>query len=804
MDRSIKKAINQVYPLLILEDLFSHRTRFVLYRIFLISTLVLFVASLFVTSEFEHIVKGFFALSLLLFLIVQMLEAYFYSIYEKTESENSSTPFEISKIMYYSIDNDLVKGFIFSEAGDEIVKRLGFTEEEIRDFIQSKNTFEYDSEDIFKNGLDDYSIYTKFLYDSDEDFRVFLTKKNIQYVDFFETFKWVINKSENKIQKEQWWSKENLSHIEGIGKNWSYGETYTLQKYGTDITEVGTSHIESYEAMHSVYVDKLESLLSRARGANGIVVSDDEATRMDVVTMLARRIRNNKVSGMLQKKRVFVLNPNLLIENTNSKVSFERELSNVLAESIHALNVILVFPYFSSFLKSAESIGSDAISIIRPYLASSVLNIVGLDSKETLRANLANNSSIMENFEVINVNSDDLNGIMNMLKNYSAQIEAQTGMFFTYPSLKTIAEGTKRYFDSYAMADKAKDLLYESIPFTASKGRRVILKQDILGLIESKTGVPTDVPKAEEKEKLMNLEEILHKRIVGQDEAIKAISGSLKRSRAGVRNPDRPMGSFLFLGPTGVGKTETTKALADIFFGSEEKISRLDMSEYKNSDALSKLIGYFGNEDQGVLVSKVKETPYGVMLLDEFEKTNNDVMNLFLQILDEGEFSDSKGRKINVKNNIIIATTNAGSELLWNYFKEGENPSDHKEEIIDAIIQAGIFKPELLNRFDGIILFHPLNEEHLRKIAELMIKKLQKRMNEKGLVINIDDNLINFLVKKGADPKFGARPMNRAIQDEIEQMIAEKIISGDVPPGSVLSFAEGVDSMLQIQVNEAR
>lgn len=804
MDKSIKKAINSVYSLLILEDLVSHRSRAILTKLFLSSSLVLFVASLFVTKEFEHIIKGFFALSLLFFLGLEALEAYFYSNYEKTESEYSDAPFEISKIMYYSIDNDLVKGFIFSEAGDEIMKRLGFSEQEIRDFIQNKSTTEYSSEDIFKNGLNDYSLYTKFLYDSDEDFRVLLTQKNIQYVDFFETFKWVIQKSENKIERERWWSKENLSKIEGIGKNWSYGETYTLQKYGIDITEVGSSHIESYEAMHSVYVDKLESLLSRARGANGIVVSDDEATRMDVVTMLARRIRNNKVSNVLQKKRVFVLNPNLLIENAGDKVSFERELSNVLLESIHALNVILVFPYFSSFLKSAESIGSDAISIIRPFLVSPVLNIIGLDSKETLRANLSNNSSVMENFEVINMSSDDLSGVMNMLKNYSEQIESQTGMFFTYPSIKTIAEGTKRYFDAYAVADKAKDLLYEAIPLTASKGRRVILKQDILELIESKTGVPTDTPKAEEREVLLNLEEILHKRIVGQDEAIRAISGSLKRSRAGIRNPDRPMGSFLFLGPTGVGKTETTKALADIFFGSEEKISRLDMSEYKNSDALSKLIGYFGNEDQGVLVAKVKDNPYGVMLLDEFEKTNNDVLNLFLQILDEGEFSDSKGRKINVKNNIIIATSNAGSELLWNYFKEGKNPSDHKDEVIDSIIQAGIFKPELLNRFDGIILFHPLNEDHLRKIAELMVKKLQKRMNEKGLVINIDDNLINFLVKKGADPKFGARPMNRAIQDDIEQIIAEKIIAGEVSPGSRLSFAEGSDSVLQIQVNEAR
>jgi ATP-dependent Clp protease ATP-binding subunit ClpA len=297
--------------------------------------------------------------------------------------------------------------------------------------------------------------------------------------------------------------------------------------------------------------------------------------------------------------------------------------------------------------------------------------------------------------------------------------------------------------------------------------------------------------KAEEREKLLDLENILKARIVGQDEAVKTVSSAVRRARSGITNPDRPLGSFLFLGPTGVGKTETTKVLADVFFGESARILRLDMSEYSGADSVEKLIGSFGSGKEGVLSSLLRERQYGVLLLDEFEKTTPDVMNLFLQILDEGFFSDSSGRKVSARNLIIIATSNAGSDRIWSAMQAGKDLSREKDAIVDDIVKSGVFKPELLNRFDGVVLFHPLTPAHLKRIAGLMLQKLHDRLAMQGINLAIDENLIDYVVGFGTDPKFGARPMNRAIQDKVEEAVARKILADSIPKGQEIRLNQG-------------
>ncbi|HVS79465.1 MAG TPA: AAA family ATPase, partial [Candidatus Paceibacterota bacterium] len=285
-------------------------------------------------------------------------------------------------------------------------------------------------------------------------------------------------------------------------------------------------------------------------------------------------------------------------------------------------------------------------------------------------------------------------------------------------------------------------------------------------------------------------EEILRQRIVGQELAITAISDAMRRARAGVSNPNRPMGSFLFIGPTGVGKTETTKALAEVFFGDENKITRFDMSEYSADDALTRLIGSFDTGKPGTFTTALRENPYGVLLLDEFEKANKEVHNLFLQVLDEGVFSDMTGKKVNARNLIIIATSNAGSDLIWTLSQNGKDLAQAKGEVIDDIITKGIFKPELMNRFDGVILFHALGNDDLRSVARIQLERLKKRLEERKLDLEINDALVEFLVKQGSDPKFGARPLNRAIQETVEAIIAKKLIDGSAKPGAKISLTE--------------
>jgi ATP-dependent Clp protease ATP-binding subunit ClpA len=403
-----------------------------------------------------------------------------------------------------------------------------------------------------------------------------------------------------------------------------------------------------------------------------------------------------------------------------------------------------------------------------------------------------------------------------------------------------------------------------------NKKENIITKNMVEKIISQKTNVPTGQIDEKEKEKILNIEDNLHKYIVGQDEAVSAISNTIKRLRAEVNTTNRPIGSFLFLGPTGVGKTETVKTLNKVFFGENGNIIRLDMSEYHGEEGLEKLIGsfktntdghlvnklrenqygillldefekigsflflgptgvgktetvktlnkvffgengniirldmseYHGEEGlekligsfktntDGHLVNKLRENQYGILLLDEFEKASSDVLNLFLQILDEGIFSDMNGKKVNARNMIIVATSNAGSELIWQISQKGEDLNSNKDKIISSIVENNIFKPELVNRFDSVILFHSLTKEHLKEISKIAIEKLKIDMRAKGFDINFTEDVLDFLVEKGSDPKFGARPLRRAIQDVIEKSIAEKIIEGEIKAGDTFTFSK--------------
>ena len=334
------------------------------------------------------------------------------------------------------------------------------------------------------------------------------------------------------------------------------------------------------------------------------------------------------------------------------------------------------------------------------------------------------------------------------------------------------------------------DLLNEIAPWAKRKGYKIIGKDEVMEYVEIKTNIPTGGKlSSKEKDKLLNLESEIGKRVIGQKDAILAVSNALKRAKTGTRNPNKPIGSFLFLGPTGVGKTETAKALAFTFFGSETNMMRLDMSEYQTDDAMEKLIGSFASGKPGVFSSMIREKQYGVVLLDEFEKTNKDVLNLFLQILDEGMFSDMSGEKINTRNIIFIATSNAGADKIFAMVEAGKNPKDAQEEIIADIVSKGLFKPELINRFDATIIYKPLENSDLQQIAKIMLDKLADRMKEKGLTLQISDTFIDFVVKNGSNKAFGARPMNRFIQDNVEGNIANLILKDEAVSGKTISFS---------------
>jgi ATP-dependent Clp protease ATP-binding subunit ClpC len=797
------QALNEYYPALFLENLWPRARGLhvlqivrVFWIVLLVTTGLVYMLAQTSMEELELFVPKLFGGFLLVFsvwMVMGAVHAFYNAYYFKTqtakESKRPRMSFEVARIVYQTSEKDILAGFLESYEGFEIMRRAGITKEDVAAFLTKRTIFiDGDKMSLPEEGYVSAADLAGAILDTDQAFTQFIFSKGIQKKDFLALTEWVFEKEIARRAKQRWWSKEALGRIPGLGKNWSYGQTYTVEKFAREIPVIDGNEYEVHDVYGSKELKSLEAVLVKNREANALIVGNDKEGNTHIIARLARMIDDGTAMLELQHRRLIMLNTEILSASAKSKPDFETLMLTVLTEAHNAGNVILIFDDFPSLVSSAESLGADLPAILDPYLSSQSLQIVGLSDVDRFHAKIERNAALMERFEHILVQDVDASNTIRVLENEVAKLEAQTGLLFTYPALVAIEDSAERYFPDAIMPDQAIDLLFELTPKLVSRGKTIVLKTDVLDLVKAKTGIPMGEVTQDEREKLLGLENLLHKRVIGQDEAVDAISSAVRRARSGINNPNRPMASFLFLGPTGVGKTETTKALAEVFFGKTAEILRLDMSEYSTPDALAKLIGSFANGRSGVLATILREHPYGVLLLDEFEKTTPEVMNLFLQILDEGFFSDMEGKRINARNLLIIATSNAGSELIWESVKHGESLDHAKDMIIDSIISAHIMKPELLNRFDGVIIFHPLGPEHLEKIARLQLEKLKTRLAERGLNLAITDDLVSYLMHYGMDPKFGARPMNRAIQDKIEQIIAEKMIRGDISPGAEIAL----------------
>ncbi|MCD6402415.1 ATP-dependent Clp protease ATP-binding subunit, partial [bacterium] len=343
-----------------------------------------------------------------------------------------------------------------------------------------------------------------------------------------------------------------------------------------------------------------------------------------------------------------------------------------------------------------------------------------------------------------------------------------------------------RYLPAIPFPEKALDLLDEITTYAFQKRKRIVLPEDVAKVVSEKVEIPVGEIEAKEREVLLNLENLIHQRIINQAEAVKEVATALRRARAQVKTRKGPMGSFLFLGPTGVGKTETSKALSEIYFGSEEKMIRLDMSEFQAIEDIPRLIG--SEKEGGLLTTQIRENPFSLILLDEIEKAHPNILNLFLQVLDEGHITDGMGRKVDFKNSIIIATSNAGYKVILEAIKEKIEWNQVKQKLLDYLFQEGIFRPEFINRFDAFVIFKPLSHQDLLDICQLMLQKLEKNLREKDIEFIITEPLKEKIVELSYKPEFGAREMQRVIQDKIENVLAEALLSGKLRRGSRLEI----------------
>jgi len=372
--------------------------------------------------------------------------------------------------------------------------------------------------------------------------------------------------------------------------------------------------------------------------------------------------------------------------------------------------------------------------------------------------------------------------VQKMLQQEIPELEAKYKVYISYQALRDLIKLSARFITNVPFPKKAQELLEEIFVKTASQRKKWIMPEDVAYLITQKTEIPVGKLEKEEKQTLLNLEELIHKRIINQDEAVNEVASALRRARARITERKKPMGSFLFLGPTGVGKTETAKALAEIYFGSEDRMIRLDMSEFQNVKDIPRLIG--GPDSEGLLTTPVRENPFSLILLDEIEKAHLNILNLFLQVLDEGHITDGLGRKVDFKNTIIIATSNAGYKIILQALKKGNELAKIKTPLLDYLFQEGIFRPELVNRFDAVVLFKPLSRENLLDIAQLMLNKIKKGLEEKNIEFVITDKLKEKIVELGYNITFGARNMKRVIQDKVEDAIAQALLKDELPPGT--------------------
>lgn len=601
-----------------------------------------------------------------------------------------------------------------------------------------------------------------------------------------ENLTWWLEDLEGEInERRRFWEWKNLVKRGSLAKEWGAGFTVNLDKFSIDWSE--TVKREGFPKIigHEKEIGIMERILSRTEINNVLIVGEPGSGRKSMVYALAERSVMGESLPDVNYKRVIKLNLSQMLAKTESVEEAESTLDIIFREAIFAGNVILVIDEFHDFVGRITRPGVIDISgILSSYLDLPQFQIVAITTFEGLHKNIEQNPSILSLFEKVEVGEIAPRETLMLLQKLALQLETKYKIFTSYPALRDIINHCDKYLPATPFPEKATDLLDEVMVYVAQAKEKIILPKHIAYIVSEKTQIPVGEIGMKEREILLNMEKLLHKRIINQEEAVKEVSAALRRARTEISIRKGPMGSFLFLGPTGVGKTETSKALAEIYFFSEERMIRLDMSEFQNVTDIPRLIG--SSTQEGLLTTQVREDPFSLVLLDEIEKAHPNILNLFLQVLDEGHLTDGLGRKIDFKNTIIIATSNAAYQVILKALKENERMSEIKEKLLDFLFARGIFRPEFLNRFDAMVIFKSLTKENLFDIAELMLQKLKNNLSQKDIKFIITPQLKERIVELGYNPKFGAREMKRVIQDKIGNVLAQGLLSEELKRGNTV------------------
>lgn len=585
------------------------------------------------------------------------------------------------------------------------------------------------------------------------------------------------------------WTEENLARLGSIGKDWASGYTVTLDRFSVDWRDVVSRWRYREIIGHEKEIEAVEMILGRSGTTNVLIIGDKGTGRKSIIQALAQKCYLGTTLPELDHKRVVELDMVSLLSQIQDFEELEKTLDQIFQEALAAGNVILVVEDLHNFVGDTQQKPGavDISGILSKYLPMQNFMFIGITDYVGLHQKIEDNPSFLSLFRKVEVSEvSELETIM-ILQNLSLELEQKNKILVSYPAIREVVNLTSRYVPSVPFPKKAIDILDESIVYLRTLKENILLPHHVAKIISDKTEIPVGKMEFKEKEVLLNLENLIHQKIINQEEAVKEISIAMRRARAGVSSTKRPMGTFLFMGPTGVGKTETSKALAQIYFGSEEKIIRIDMSEFQSISDIPRLIGTTSPvEMQGLFTTPVRENPFSLILLDEIEKAHRNILNLFLQVFDEGHITDGQGRKIIFTNTIIICTSNAGAENIFESVKSGKELN--KDKLLSFLFKENIFKPEFINRFDAAVIFKPLTKENLLDIAELMLNKLNKNLKEKEIEFNVTEPLKLKIVDLSYKPEFGAREMRRVVQNNVENAVAEALLSDKIKKGDKIEI----------------
>lgn len=636
--------------------------------------------------------------------------------------------------------------------------------------------------------------------------------------------------------------------------------TPVLDNFGKDVTEMAAKGKIDPIIGRDVEIERVVQILSRRNKNNPILIGEPGVGKTAIVNGLALKIIQKKCPRILFGKRVVSLDMALLVAGTKYRGQFEERLKSIMDELEKTTDVIIFIDEIHTMMGAGNASGSlDASNILKPALARGEIQCIGATTLDEFRENIEKDGAMTRRFQQVVINPPSLEETLTILKNIKDKYEDHHKVIYTVEAIEACVKLADRYITNREQPDKSIDIMdevgsrvqvtmkppksilrlekliseidkkklavikaqkYEEAAKLRDEDRRLsetleketikwteqlntkrkeITEEDVAKVVAMVTGIPVTKVTKDDLVKLKNMANTLMSKVIGQDDAIQQISKAIRRNRMGIKKGTKPIGSFIFLGPTGVGKTYLAKKIAEEMFGSEDALVRIDMSEYMEKHAISRLVGappgYVGHEEGGQLTEKIRRKPYSVVLMDEVEKAHPDIFNVLLQVLDEGHLTDSLGRKVDFKNTLIIMTSNVGARKLQD-FGTGvgfgtKSKIENLEELKSGVIQDSLkkaFSPEFLNRLDDVIIFKSLNKEDIGKIVDIPLKELVSRMDEMGYKLKISSKLKEHLVSFGYDEKYGARPLNRAIQRYVEDPIAERLLEGDVEVGSTIKM----------------